>query len=100
MKGPTVKKPQSPKVHLVTLREFPPGKSGKPYFKGRLGDATVFLFREDLPYRNENGRAYYDWNLVAANDYNAIRAYHEPAPNNGGEDPEPDKSGGGGSEEA
>ena len=46
----------------------------------------MFLFREDHPYRVENGRAYYDWNLVLANDYGVFRAYREPAPHNGGDD--------------
>jgi hypothetical protein len=82
-------KSRTPMVHLAALREFPAAKTGKLYCKGRFGDATVFLFREELPYRTEHGRALYDWNLVLANDYNVIRTYHEPAPHNGGDDPEP-----------
>jgi hypothetical protein len=77
----------SQKVHLATLREFPPARSGKPYFKGRFGDAVVLLFREDAPYRTERGRDYYDWNLVVANDYNVIRAYQDTGPHQEADSP-------------
>jgi hypothetical protein len=81
LEGPTMRRypPSSPKTHVATLREFP-ARSGKPYFKGRFGDALVFLFQEDTLYRTENGRDYYDWNLVITNDYNVIRGYRDAGP--------------------